>query len=293
MRFFAVLFLLISFAFAQVPEETPAPVPKKYPKLFIVADIDLMGLTWPDLVVEQATTFTNPLLSSWVKWITGRMPEEVGEIVPCQETCSDDFNKWLQLPQEQNMAVPADYVNSVWMKISYKLRKNFYKADINEWSFEWEGSVVLLDANSKITIASHTIHPETKVWRGLDQRTLNSKLASSMYKNALDHINKSVLKLKESDRPDRLTRLVIQGHKSVSDVFSLMELLKKEGSSLALTTKLDVVGSKEAQIICFYKGEEKSFTDLLSRLKELKSTQSYTLVNEFTGVHHVLKLVAP
>jgi hypothetical protein len=29
----------------------------------------------------------------------------------------------------------------------------------------------------------------------------------------------------------------------------------------------------------------------LSSIKELKSSHRYTLVNEFTGVHHLLKLV--
>lgn len=293
MRFFALFVFLLTSVYAQVPAETPAPVQKKYPKLYIVSDIDLINLTWPELVLEKSSSFTAPLITSWIKWISGRMPEDVGEVVPCVESCSDDFYRWQDLPQEQNMEVPKDYVNSLWMKISYTLRKLSYKSDINEWAFEWEGSVVLLDVNSKVTVASYTIQPETKTWRGLDQKGINSKLASAMYRSALDFINKSSLKLKETERPDRLTRLHIQGHHSVSDVFSLMELLKKEGSSLGLTTKLDVMGTKEAQIICFYKGEEKSFTDLLSRLKELKSSQSYTLVNEFTGVHHVLKLVAP
>lgn len=293
MRFFALFFFLVSFVHAQVPVETPAPVQKKYPKLFIVSDIDLINLTWSELVLEKSESFTAPLITSWIKWISGRMPEEVGEVVPCVDTCSDDFYRWLQLPQQQNMEVPKDYVNSLWMKVSYTLRKISFKPEINEWTFEWDGSVVLLDANSKVTVASFTIQTETKTWRGLDQKGINSKLASAMYRSALDFLNKSTLKLKETERSDRLSRLVIQGHRSVSDVFSLMELLKKEGVSLGLTSKLDVMGTKEAQIICFYKGEEKSFTDLLSRLKELKSTQSYTLVNEFTGVHHVLKLVAP
>jgi hypothetical protein len=283
--------------YAQAPVSTPAPVvapaPKKYPKLYIVSDVDLIGLTWTDLVLEKSSSFTNVLITAWIKWAGDKIPAAVGEVVPCQGTCSDDFYRWLQIPQEQNMEVPAEYQNSLWLKISYTLQRLNYVAEINEWSFTWEGSVVLLESNSKRSLATFTIHPETKTWRGLEQKALNSRLASYMYKSALDYMNKSMAQVKESEASPRLTRLIVQGQSSVNDVLSLMELLKKEGSSLSLTTKLDVFGPKEAQLICFYQGEEKSFIDLLSRLKELKSTQSYSLVNEFTGVHHVLKLVAP
>ena len=69
-----------------------------------------------------------------------------------------------------------------------------------------------------------------------------------------------------------------------------MEELKARGSSLGLDVQMDFFKSSEAQILCFYQGEEKSFTDLLSQLKELKLSQSYKLVNEFNGIH-ILKLV--
>ena len=71
-----------------------------------------------------------------------------------------------------------------------------------------------------------------------------------------------------------------------------MDMLRKEGSKLNFEVQIDLFDQKETQLLCFYQGEEKSFTDLLSQVKELKSSQSYRLVNEFTGIHHVLKLVA-
>ncbi len=266
---------------------------KKIPKLFLVSDIDLIGLTWSDLALENGSRFSNPLIASWVKWALPLVSDKVEEVLPCVDDCRDAFYQWLQIPQDGKMEVPVDYVNSFWLRISFKLRKLNHDTDINEWSFEWEGSAVLLDANLKEAIAIRSIETEKKTLRGLDQKTLNSVLASSIYRSALDHLQRAVLKLKESERPDRLTRIIVKGQKNVTDLFSLIELLRKEGAPLKLTAKLDVFGPKEAQILCFYKGEEKSFTDLLSRLKELKSSQSYGLVNEITGIHHVLKLVAP
>jgi hypothetical protein len=113
-----------------------------------------------------------------------------------------------------------------------------------------------------------------------------------MYASPLAAFNKAVKKLQESSRLNRLSRLVISGHKHLGDVSDLMKLLKKEGQNLGLELQWDLFTQKEAQLLCFYQGEEKSFTDLLSRIKELKSSHSYNVVNEFTGVRHVLKLIA-
>jgi hypothetical protein len=299
-----VLIFVSLFAGAQTLTEKPveSPLPdqavgadqaKKISRLFLVSDIDLIGFSWSDLALEKEARFSNPLISSWVKSLQPQLSGEVKEILPCVDECSEAFYQWLQIPQEAKMDVPESYVNSLWLKVSYKLRKINHDPSINEWSFEWEGSAVLLDANLKESIATRTIETEKRTWRGLDQKTLNSVLASSMYKTALDHLHHATISLKNLERPDRLTRIIVKGQRNVSDLFNLIELLKKEGASMKLNAKLDVFGPKEAQILCFYKGEEKSFTDLLSRLKELKSTRSYGLVNEISGIHHVLKLVAP
>jgi hypothetical protein len=77
----------------------------------------------------------------------------------------------------------------------------------------------------------------------------------------------------------------------MGDVLALIETLKSRGAAIGLEIKLDKMSSGEAEVICFYQGEEKSFTDLLSKVKELKSSTSYQVVDEFNGSVHVLKLV--
>jgi hypothetical protein len=278
---------------ASVFSVVPGEATKKYSKIFLVSDFDLIGFSWSDLSIDQEANFSTPIISSWIKWLTPLVSSEVVEVLPCRDECRFTFSKWLQNPLEQKNDLPDDFKNSLWLRISYKIRKVRFDPDIDEWDFEWEGSAVFLDVNSKQAIASKTIEVERKMWRGLGQKALNSALATSLYKSALDHLHKASLSLKESERPDRLSRVFVQGQRKISDILSLIELLKKEGASLKLTAKLDVIGSKEAQIVCFYKGEEKSFNDLLSRLKELKSSQRYGVVNESKDIHYVIKLIAP
>lgn len=265
---------------------------KEYSKLQVLVEVTPLGFSWPELNLEKSTSFTNPLLTSWGKWLSTNQPQNVEEIVLCEGVCHDAFNQWQQVQQEEGMQIPSDLANSLWLKVSYNLRKVFHNSQINEWKFEWDGSVVLLDANTKKILASHTLHPETKTWRGLDQKTLNSNLASGMYRSPLDSFNKITKQVQDSNRINRLNRLRVQGYANMGDIVTLMETIKKLGHSINLDLKLDVFTQKEAQILCFYVGEEKSFTDLLSSVKELKLSHSYKVVDEHSGVHHVLRLIA-
>ncbi len=90
---------------------------------------------------------------------------------------------------------------------------------------------------------------------------------------------------------NRVIKLVITGQKHLGDVTKLVDLLQTRGSSLGLQVEMSEFGSKEAIMKGYYRGEEKSFTDLLSQVKELKSSYNYSLVNEITDQGHVIRMV--
>lgn len=265
---------------------------KQYAKLNVISEISPIGFNWNELGLEREESFGEPLMSSWVKWFLSNQPVNVEEVNLCKDECLSSFEKWQQLRQDEGLVIEPDQVNDLWLKVTFNLRKLSYLPNLNEWRFEWDGRVVLLDANTKRVLATEELLPETKSWRGLDQKALNSALASQMYRSPLSAFSNMSRKVVELPQLNRLSRLVIQGQNHLGDVLSLMDMLKKEGRGINLELQLDLFTRNEAQLLCFYQGEEKSFSDLLSRPKELKSSQSYRLVNEFTGIHHVLKLIA-
>jgi len=273
-------------------ERLLSPVSMQYSKLLLITEVNLLGMSWGELELDRASTFTEPMMASWLKWLQSNAPNNVEEIGLCEGSCLNLFDIWQDLPQEEGMTIPEELLNGVWLKASFNLRKVNFTKGLNEWEFSWDGSLIMLDMNTKKILASYHMPLVSKSWRGLDQKSLNSKLASAMYASPLKAFNKAVKKLQESSRLNRLSRLVITGHKHLGDVGDLMNLLKKEGQNLGLELQWDLFTQNEAQLLCFYQGEEKSFTDLLSRIKELKSSHSYNVVNEFTGVRHMLKLIA-
>jgi hypothetical protein len=234
----------------------------------------------------------SPLSQSWLKWISENLPESVEEVSICHEGCRDFYEKWEQKSADQlSTSMENDFKKAVWLKVSLNIRRTTYNPSVNESVYEWDGKVVVLDIDTKRSLVTFTMPEEKKDWRDLDQRALNSALASRLYRSPLAYFKDLEGGLKKGQL-NRVTRLIIKGHKNISDVIALMELMKNRGSSLGLDIKLDKIKPLEAEVLCFYQGEENSFGDLLSKLKELKSTTSYQLVNEFTGVQHVLKLVS-
>lgn len=264
---------------------------KLFNKLYIVTEINPIHMTWKDLSLETEEQFSNPIVQSWVKWLNNKSIQNVDQVVECTEKCLSDFYNWVEVSQDEGMKISEDHLNNLWLKFSFNLRKVTFRPNINEWELEWDGSAVILDANTKLIVGAFTIPLERKVWRGLDQKELNSELASSVYRSGLDPLNKSIKKIQESERFNRVRRLVIKGHQRLGDVIQLTEMLKKMGERIHLELRLDFFGLEEAHLLCFYQGEEKSFTDVLSQLKELKSSHRYKLLNDSTGVHHLIRFV--
>lgn len=263
---------------------TATPVVETKPGIWIVNEFNLHDLAWPDLGLEHERSFSAPLVDSWQKWL--RENSSVNkEIKSCSDECLSTYSEW----QDQDAflltgAIAEPYRNGVWVKISIDLARPKPGG-----KFRWQGRVVLIDINSKQILSSSELLPEEKEWSGLSQKKVNSALATRIYRSALPALKS--LKLAQSHPYTRATRLKIQGGRHLADIMKVLELLKVRGESLGLALQLEYVQQQEARVLCFYRGEEKSFTDLLSQLKELKSSDSYELVHHSTGVEHVLKMV--
>jgi hypothetical protein len=263
---------------------------KPFAKVFLITEITPLQFSWPDLGLETETSFINPLNDSWIKWLNENGPSTVEEIVMCDASCMSFYSSWSE-SHADNLNIPEEYAHSVFLKVSLFLKRTSMQTSVKESSFEWEGRSLIQDVGTKKIMGSFTLPTEARSFRQPDQKAMNSSLASSLYRSPISAFMYFRTKLEEKIGFNRVTRLVITGQHHLGDVLALGELLKTRGSSLGLEVFLASFSKDEANVICYYKGEEKSFTDLLSSIKELKSSHSYTLVNEFTGVHHVLKLV--
>lgn len=263
---------------------------KPFSKIILVNEVTTRGFSWQDLGLEEAASFINPLNESWVKWFVENLPSTVEEVVVCNNACMNFFNKWSETQLDQ-VSVPEEYKNSVFLNLYIELKRSDVQENLKASTFEWEGRTLLQDVATKKILGSFAIPNEKRTFKQQDQKGLNSGIASSIYRSPLTAFMQFNRKLENKIGFNRVSRLVIKGYRHLGQVLELEEILKVRGSSLGLDVFLDHFFKDEANLVCFYRGEEKSFTDLLSSIKELKSNNSYRLVNEFTGVHHLIKFV--
>lgn len=289
MRLFLLLPFMITMAFAQQAPATEKTLIEPPPSnVWLVVDVNPLDFTWSDLGLEQEKSFTLPLLESWQKWLqTNQMSGR--NIQMCLENCLPFLSAWQD--QESTLItqkpLPAEFANGLIIKFSYVLRRDKYSGRLR-----WEGSSVLMDINSKMVILSSELPAQEKTWIGLSQKSLNSKLATRIFKHALYSLKVIATKLPERLHYTKASRLVIKGARQMGDILKLLEEIKSRGNHLGLLVRWDYVQQREARFLFFYRGEEKTFTDLLSQLKELKSLHSYEIRHEKIDTDHVLNLVA-
>lgn len=248
-------------------------------------EVNWNDFNWVDLGLDQENSFSNPILSSWQKYIAENASGK--GIAECLEECRSFISTW----QDKNPALlsetglPETYRNGFFIKVSVNLSRGKYSG-----KFRWSGRVLLFDLNSKEIILSSELSPEEKIWSVQDQKRLNSLLATRIYQSALGPLKAMASKLEENLAYTKASRLVIRGSGQLAHTEDLLKLIKSEGAKLGVVVRWDFVQQGEAQFLCFYRGEEKSFSDLLSQLKELKSSHSYSITHEMSGSDHVLQL---
>jgi hypothetical protein len=274
-------------AFGQ--ETVPTPVTPAFSAIFISSEMNIISFEWKDIGLEKETQFTAPLMKSWEKWLKEHLPKNVGDAKICDASCLIYQSQWEEkLPEEISVSGDPAYQNSLWLKISLYLRRSIRN---NIQSYQWDGRVHLLDGNTKRSITNMTLPKEMKEWLNTPQKDVNSGLVTRIYKTPLGAFPGLVQKIESSMPLNRVIKLVITGHKHLGDVTKLVELIQSRGDSMNLQVEMSQFASKGAEMKVYFRGAEKSFTDLLSQVKELKSSYNYSLVNEVTPSGHVIKLV--
>jgi hypothetical protein len=258
---------------------------KQFAKLWVIPEINLNGFKLKDIGLEDKNLALS-LGRSWAKFLNDQIPGNLEEVGNCEAVCQEFFQHWQTIPQGESQS-PSDpaFLNGLWLRIGLDLRRS------SAGQLEWEGRILLLDINTKRILSAHNLLTEKRSFEELEPEALYAQLGSQLYRSPVPHLQQLSAKLPQMPRLNRVSRLVIRGQRHLGEVLSVLQTLRQRGTALGLDVKLSSFQQQEAQVLCFYQGEEKSFSDLLSRLKELKSSQSYMLVSELAGTNYVLRLV--
>jgi hypothetical protein len=258
-------------------QELPEDLKEKKTALFIYTKMNPLNFSWKDLGVEGEDSFVAPLNQNWLEWFKQNQTS-FKEVISCFQACEQDFNTWLE---GQNL----DKLSGVWIKTDLSLRR------LENERFEISGGIVFLEIDHRKNLGAKTIEVQKVSFPLVDMKQRNSALASYLFRLTLPFYEGLIDQL-TAQQDTRSQKLVIRGFSYLSDLNGLEKLMNEKRPNLNLKTNLISFDRKEAQLDVTFKGEEKLFIDLLSELKELKSSRRFTLVHEYKDNRHVLKMIA-
>lgn len=290
MRLLLALFFIVTSVAAETeaPAQASPPAPTA-PKVWVKSEILPENFTWQDLGLTKEESFTGPIAEAWKKFLKEKLPATISDVELCTGPCAAYLEEWEAKTPKLVRSQPVEtYAGGYWLKVSIRMWK---KAEVTDASaFHWEGRAVLMDINTKRHLGTYPLLREEKAFEQAGQ-LLNSALGNRIYRTPLGALQQVAGVLAKGASKKEVLSLKVKGHKRLLDVMDLMRLLETRGTHLALSFTLEGFSGGEATLIGYYQGEEKSFTDLLSQVKELKSSESYDLVPKSQGSDHEIQLV--
>lgn len=264
---------------------------KQFSNLHLLTEVQLMGFPWGELGVDSSDAFSVPLTNSWVSQLSQFIPPNLADISSCLSECQKNFYEWMQQERAIGPLVLESFQDDLWLKINLNITRSYLRALSGEWELSWRGSIILLDSNSKKVLFFKSLPAELKTIKFQDPKDFNSKLASYLFKYVSSYNSQVLKSIQDAQRHNRLSRISIRGHRRIDDILSLMDKIIKQGVDLNLTAELEHFSANEATLKFYFFGIEKTFTDLLSQIKELKLSHSYKVIHDFSGNRHQLRLM--
>jgi hypothetical protein len=286
-----VLLLLVYPSWGQEEVIANPAAEKQSRRLFLVNEIDAQNFDWKDLGLENGDIFSKVINESWLKWFLENRPNKIEEVIACSEKCRTDYDNWSASSSEEIPARFPGHQESFFLNINIQLKMLAAKNEYMSPTFGWFGRVVLQEIQTKKIIGSYEIPALTVITQDSSPRELNSQLATVIYRSALEKFVQVNKNFQKEEGNSRVNRLSVKGHRHLGDIYKLVELLKSRGKLIGIEIQIDTITTDEVQLVIYHQSEEKSFSDLLSDLKELKSSHNYKLVYELSGSQHLLKLV--
>ncbi len=281
-----IAFILLMFLSLNVFAQEAKVVQEKktFSNLIVFSELRLQGITLTDLGLERSENFTRPVSAAVEKWMMPKIESFFEGIVSCEEDCPSFYYKWIKMLPEEAGPIEEKYRGHVFLRMELFLKKNLS-------DFEWSGRLIFIEINTKRVLKTLDIPATSKKWNLINKKELNSALASEIYKRIIYSLQKINDHFLNEHAYQKVLRLNVQGYKKLDDVRFLISEMESRMKEQNLIIKIDSFDQEGAQLLIYLPGEEKSFSDLLSRLKELKLFESYKIMHEFNGVQHVLKFV--
>lgn len=255
-----------------------------YGTLYIHVDYKLENANYTELGISNEGDFANVVNNAWLKDFARNKPGNIKNIEILQGQKLDSLMEYLKLPYERMIQeIPAEFVNSLYLKIDIDIKKVSADLDVNKYEFEFNGGLFLQDLQNLQILSSANFDSDIKDFTLTNKNSkLGNMIATFVYKipmNAFREVNSSI---KNIPPMTSIQRLALYDFQNIKSVYELMDTLKNKGIKYSLNARLESIGNSKAEIIVFYDGVETDLKALLSSIKSAKSGQTYDVIDSDT-----------
>lgn len=255
----------------------------------LIPHMSLSGLEWMDLKLKNEESFLSGLWPAWKKW--SKESENNLELNFCDERCED---QWLSEKASDSEEINSYFGQEDEVHIVADLRLELRKIKVlpnSEVEYEISGTYSLHDYASGALLEAMNLGPEIKrVTSTEDHQVINSQLANYFYRMAASGFVR--LKSFQDFRPyNQVQQLVIEGHKNFLEVLAVENEIRLQLGTFSPRLELFALTKSTIEFKVLYRGEEKNFKELITGLKQLKSSYRPQYVWDTSTKELRLKLV--
>ena len=258
-------------------------------KFLIIPHLELVDLDWEAMKLSGEKPFLGALWSAWDKWKNTEAADL--NIEWCDEVCE---RQWLQekTSGSEGLSTYFGQDDEVQLVVDLKLQLKKLRTLVNgEVEYQISGAYSLHDYSSRSLLEAMGLGPELKrVNQSGDVQGSNSALANFFYRLAIPAFSR--LKTWKEFKPyNQALQLVIEGPKNYFETEEIENELKLLTNGYSPRWELFALTKTTAEFRILYRGEEKSFKELITGLKELKSSYNAQYVWDTSSRDLRLKLV--
>lgn len=284
---------------------------KHYSSVYITSQFQLVDTSWSEVGIELETDFTEVLRNNWKDQVATALKGKVDQVVFADPALSEELKKFSGLSQamiqkvsaeqeeEQDLAeagaveaaaevtaqednaypeISNDYGSSLWLRVTFKIKKVKENEDTQRRDFEVSGDLILQDLKTQKYIYFQDYEEIHKSYSYSEPKNMSNGLANTIYQMPLTDFKKLDRSVANAKTQLKRITLDIVEFTNASDIFKLIKYLGEKGVTKQFNPTVKSLGLNSAKIELEYSGDDEEMTQLLRSLSNTMIAENTRLV---------------
>lgn len=270
--------------FLQFTSDNPE---RHFSTLYLTTDFKLVDTVWLETGVEVKSDFTEVLKNHWREKLEAELKGKVDNIVFADEAMVSQLQDFSRMNSEARAAlIPTqssgtsegetavkaevlgnDFPSSLWMKLSFTLRKIKDNEDVKKREFELSGDLILLDLADQKILVHEDFEEKNGSYSYEEAKDISSGVANAVYQMPLGRfqtLGEAVLQAKGSLKS--VTIDVVE-YGNLGELQSLIKLIGNKGITKQFSPMIKSFTPSNAKILLEYAGDDADMTAIIRSLE--------------------------